>query len=95
MKVLLLGATGATGGLIEKLAIEKGIDLSVLVRNPGKLRHTTSQIRIIKGDVLNADDVTKAVKNVNTVIWTIGGMTRLGGRKAIPMLIYVKQEPEI
>jgi uncharacterized protein YbjT (DUF2867 family) len=82
MKVLLLGATGATGGLIEKLAIEKGIDLSVLVRNPGKLKPAISQIKIIKGDVLNADDVTKAVKNVNTVIWTIGGHDKVRRKKS-------------
>ncbi len=58
-----------------------GIDLSILVRNPDKLNRTTGEINTIKGDVLNADDVMKAVINVNTVIWTIGGHDKIRRKK--------------
>lgn len=73
MRVLVLGATGKTGSLVVDRALAKSHDVTVLVRDPSKLR--TRGVRVLAGDSTKSDDATNAVRGQAAVIDTIGGAT--------------------
>lgn len=49
MNFALFGATGRTGGLILKLALSGGHQVTALVRDPCKLTESQSGLRIVQG----------------------------------------------
>ena len=67
MKVLLLGATGRTGKHVLTQCLEKGIDVSCLVRNPPKIKPVNG-LEIHQGDVTNQTDLTRAIEGCSHVI---------------------------
>lgn len=74
-KVAIFGATGHTGLYItKKLMKEDDINLTLFVRNEGKLQGiSTEKINIIKGDALNEDDVKKALDNIDILVCSLEG----------------------
>jgi len=71
MKVLVLGAKGKTGSLVVNQAVEKGYEVSVLVRSAG-LSYPAG-VRAITGDALKAEDVLQAMDQQDAVVECIGG----------------------
>ncbi len=71
MKVLVLGANGATGSLVVARAIAEGHEVTVLVRH----NSLTSRpgVNVILGDALKAADVLRAMDKQDAVIECIGG----------------------
>lgn len=67
MNILLLGATGRTGKLVLKTALEKGYSVHCLVRNPERVEPQTG-IQIFDGDPSNSDDLEKAIKECSCII---------------------------
>lgn len=61
MKVLIVGATGRTGRLLVKGALERGHDVTALARAPEKLGDLAGGVRIVAGDVLDGGVVSDAV----------------------------------
>lgn len=74
MKVLVLGAGGKTGTLVVGRCLEKGHEVTVLVRDAGTF-HARDGIRVLQGDATDPADVMKAVEGNEAVIDTIGGPT--------------------
>jgi putative NADH-flavin reductase len=72
MKVLVLGATGSVGQHILQLGIERGHELTALVRNPEKLKSWERRVRAVKGDALDKDSVEQAVRGQEAAIYAIG-----------------------
>ena len=72
MKVLIFGASGKTGSLVVDLALARGHEVTVLVRDPAKVNES---VRVIVGDATDRQDVFKAVEGHDAVIDTIGGTT--------------------
>jgi putative NADH-flavin reductase len=64
MKLLVFGATGFSGQAIVKAALAKGHQVTVLVRN--------STTIVIHGNVLDRNDVKKALLNQDAVIQCLG-----------------------
>lgn len=73
MKVLVLGANGKTGRLVVDRAVEKGHEVSVLVRDASRFSRTG--VRVIEGDALKVDDVLRAMNLQDAVVECIGGTT--------------------
>jgi putative NADH-flavin reductase len=71
MKVLVLGATGKTGALVLERALQQGHEVTVLVRDPAKIRNTG--VRVVQGDTTRPSDVLKAMAGQDAAIDTIGG----------------------
>ncbi|EIG57679.1 NAD(P)-dependent oxidoreductase [Bradyrhizobium sp. WSM1253] len=70
-KILLLGATGATGRLIVNQAVARGHDVTVLVRSAGK----ASDIRgakLIVGDARDEAALREALKGRDAVVSALG-----------------------
>jgi putative NADH-flavin reductase len=74
MNILLLGATGATGKEILRLALSAGHSMTVLVRNPDKIKINKSNLRIVVGDATNRDDVYSAIAENEILISALGAM---------------------
>lgn len=72
MKVLVIGGTGGTGKQLIAQALEKGHNVSALVRNPDKVKQTHPQLRILKGDVLHPDALKNACMGQDAVLCALG-----------------------
>jgi putative NADH-flavin reductase len=81
LQIAVLGATGRTGSRIVLFALEKGIYVAVLVRDPLKFyrvigRPLTDQeanrLLVIHGDPTNSVDVERTVKEADVVYETVG-----------------------
>ena len=71
-RVLIVGATGGTGRQLLAQALERGLVVSVLVRDPGKLDVSHPQLTVIRGDVLDYAAVEQAVRGHDAVISALG-----------------------
>ena len=72
MKLLIIGGTGGTGKELIRQALEQGHHLTALVRNPEKVKIVNSNLVLIKGDVLDFDQVQKAVAGQDAVLSALG-----------------------
>ncbi|XP_076258263.1 flavin reductase (NADPH) [Rhynchophorus ferrugineus] len=72
-KIVIFGSTGVTGLCATEAAIKKGKHVRAFVRDPSKLPSTLQeQLEIFKGDVLNYEDVYKAIQNTQAVVVVLG-----------------------
>lgn len=67
MKIALIGATGFVGSAILKEALERGHDVTAIVRHPDKLQ-AHPKLHAKKGDVYSADEVARLVSGHDTVV---------------------------
>jgi len=70
-KILLLGATGATGRLIVNQAVARGYDVTVLVRSAEKAREITGA-NLIVGDARDERVFREALKGRDAVVSALG-----------------------
>ncbi|XP_065093554.1 flavin reductase (NADPH)-like [Ochlerotatus camptorhynchus] len=72
-KIVIFGGTGMTGQCAVKYALEKGLKVRLMIRNevtvPDSFR---SQVELVKGDVVNSDDVANAIKDQELVCVVLG-----------------------
>jgi uncharacterized protein YbjT (DUF2867 family) len=96
---LILGAGGNIAGkVIDMLLKEDDIHLTLFLRNAGRLRnHAVSNCRIIEGDVLNLNDLKKAMAGIDIVYANLAGdlesmarnIVKAMGNKAVKRLIFI------
>jgi nucleoside-diphosphate-sugar epimerase len=55
MKVLVIGGTGLVGRFLLQRLVQKGCDIDVITRDPGKLTVVSEQIRPVVADLANQD----------------------------------------
>jgi putative NADH-flavin reductase len=72
MKLVIFGATGFSGQAILKLALSKGFKVTVLVRNKSAISIQNENLTVIQGNVLDSNDVKKALEHQDTVIQCLG-----------------------
>lgn len=72
MKVAVFGATGGTGRQVVAQAITAGQDVTVLVRDPGRLTTDDARLRVVVGDVAQRDAVDRVVRGQDAVISALG-----------------------
>ena len=72
MKITVFGATGATGKKVVKQALELGYEVKAFVRNPEKMDITNDKLTLVKGDVINPEEVDRAVADTEGVIVALG-----------------------
>lgn len=68
MNILVLGATGRVGSQIVTFALHDRHNVTVLVRTPEKLQINNENLTIIQGNVLNKDDIVRAMQGIGVVI---------------------------
>lgn len=72
MKIFLLGATGKTGTLFLKMALENGHEITAYVRSPEKLM-IAENLNIVQGDLQSITQMSAAMCNHDVVVSCIGG----------------------
>jgi putative NADH-flavin reductase len=70
-KILVLGATGATGRLIVNQAVARGYDVTVLVRSAGKASDITGA-KLIVGDARDETALREALEGRGAVVSALG-----------------------
>jgi putative NADH-flavin reductase len=70
MKFLVLGATGGTGALFVKKALDDGHEVTALVRRAAAAVDARAQI--VSGDVTNAATIATAARGHDAIISTLG-----------------------
>lgn len=69
MKIFLVGATGRTGKWILKAALERGIQVTSLVREPtDRLDIVDSQLTVIPGDLLETQNLASLLAGHDAII---------------------------
>jgi putative NADH-flavin reductase len=87
MNILILGATGRVGSQIVTYALHESHHVTVLVRTPEKIQINNENLTIIQGNVLNKDDIVRAMHGIDVVISALNtdGTTTLS--ESMPLII--------
>jgi len=72
MKICIFGADGRTGVEVLQYARNKGYEIVAFVYNENSLKFTNDDIEIIKGDVLDYEQVLRACSGVDAVVSALG-----------------------
>lgn len=86
MKIALIGATGRTGAHALAAALERGHEVTVLVRDPGKLgrdpdklgARSRATMRVVVGDATDPTALTDLLTGVDAVISALGPTKKEG-----------------
>lgn len=87
MNILILGATGRVGRQIVTYSLHDRHNVTVLVRTPEKIQINNENLTIIRGNVLNNDDIVRAMHGIDIVISALNtdGTTTLS--ESMPLII--------
>ncbi len=87
MNILILGATGRVGSQIVTYALRDSHHVTVLVRTKEKIQINHGNLTIIQGNVLNKDDIVRAMNGIDIVISALNtdGTTTLS--ESMPLII--------
>ena len=72
MHLLIVGATGGTGRELVAQAVERGHEVTAFVRKPSRLKVAHERLRVVQGDVLDADSLRKAAAGQQAVLCALG-----------------------
>ncbi|MGN6531588.1 MAG: NAD(P)-dependent oxidoreductase [Ginsengibacter sp.] len=67
MKIALIGATGFVGSAILKEALNRGIQVTAIVRNPDKLQ-PRKNLTVVKGDIMDTNKLAETFKGNDAVV---------------------------
>ena len=72
MKLVVFGASGASGRQIVRQALEADHEVTAFVRNPASITGTHPKLKVVRGDALDANDVSQAIIGQDAVLSAIG-----------------------
>lgn len=72
MRILVIGATGGTGHCVVERALQAGHEVTAFARTPGKIALQHERLRVMQGDVLDADSVVPAMWGQHAVLCALG-----------------------
>jgi putative NADH-flavin reductase len=70
--IALFGATGKTGRRVLDQALEQGLAVRALARDPAKIAVVRDRLTVIHGDVLDARSVDRVVEGADAVLSVFG-----------------------
>jgi putative NADH-flavin reductase len=79
MKLLIFGATGATGKLVVEQALAAGNEVRAYVRNPSRFNINTEHLEIVQGELSDQEAIVQAMSGTDVVISTLGPRARQKG----------------
>ncbi len=71
-RILIVGATGGTGRQLVAQALERGYVVTVLARDPSRVRVEHPQLTVLQGDVLDYGSVEAATRGQEAVLSALG-----------------------
>ncbi len=76
MKLTVLGATGGTGQQLVREAIAAGHEVTAIVRRPDAMTHSSPQLRVVRGDLLDSQWTGEGIEGADAVLSAIGATSR-------------------
>ncbi len=76
MRLVVFGATGATGRQVVTLALAAGDDVVAVVRNPSKLGQRHQRLTVVQAELTDVPALESAVKGADAVISVLGPRPR-------------------
>lgn len=67
-KIVLIGASGFVGSAVLKEALDRGHEVTALVRNPEKITITSDKLMLKAGDVQSKDTLAELAKGADAVL---------------------------
>lgn len=83
IKILVFGATGNTGRELVKQGLQKGYQITAIVRTPSELYLKHEHLKIVKGDVLQPATFEEEISGNDAVISCLGN-----GSSTKPTTVY-------
>jgi putative NADH-flavin reductase len=71
-RIALFGGSGLTGQEFLQLALQQGYVVRALARDPAKITQQSPNLTVVRGDVLNPDDVASTVQGADIVVSLFG-----------------------
>ena len=94
MKVAIFGASGGTGLLLTSKSLERGHEVTALVRTPAKFPYR-DRVRVIEGDAFDPAKVREVIAGSDVVLSALGQRT-LGQEqlleRAVPLIVEAMQQ---
>ncbi|HHW37976.1 MAG TPA: SDR family oxidoreductase [Bacillales bacterium] len=87
MNILILGATGRVGSHIVAHALQDGHHVTVLVRTPEKIQIDNENLTILQGNVINKDDIVRAMHGIDIVISALNTDGTATLTESMPLII--------
>jgi uncharacterized protein YbjT (DUF2867 family) len=72
MKLFVVGATGRTGKDIVQQALARGHQVTAFVRSPERITSGNERLVVLKGDVMDEDQLFSAMRNHDAVLSALG-----------------------
>jgi putative NADH-flavin reductase len=83
LKVLVFGASGATGREVVKNALGRGYSVRAFVRDPAKFEIRHANLDLMVGDVTDPTTIESAIKGSDAVASALGSGNSLGSHPAL------------
>jgi putative NADH-flavin reductase len=83
MKILIFGASGATGQQLVLQALERAHIVTAFVRDPSKLELHHKNVAVFQGNVIDTKNVEDAVKDQDAVLSALGASNPFRKDKAL------------
>jgi len=77
MNLFILGATGGIGQHLLPIALERGHQVTAYVRSPQKIVATHERLKVVQGEVFNADQMARSMAGHDAVLSAFGPSTVL------------------
>jgi putative NADH-flavin reductase len=77
MRVVIFGASGATGRELVGQALVQGHLVTAFVRNPSRLGPQSSDVRVMRGEVSDRSAVARAIEGQDAVLCALGAASPL------------------
>lgn len=71
-KLIVFGATGGTGREVVKQALDRGHEVTIIVRNPMSFSIQHPRLKIVQGDVLQSSTFALHMQGIDAVISCLG-----------------------
>ncbi|HEV3151588.1 MAG TPA: NAD(P)H-binding protein [Acidobacteriaceae bacterium] len=75
MRLIVLGATGGIGKYLLEYATARGHEVTAFVRSPQKIVLKSEKLRVLPGDLLDADQLAQVLRGHDAVLSAFGPST--------------------
>ena len=86
VKVVLFGANGRIGQLIMKEALDRGYQVTAVVRDQTRMTEQYENLRVVEGNVMNIDEVASICEGHQAIISAVG--TTLGAEEELAVVAH-------
>lgn len=72
MKLVVFGATGKTGHLLIQQALDRGDEVTAVVRNPRRMEISHARLQVVEADIFEPEMIAPAIKSNDAVVSSLG-----------------------